>query len=85
VYRGDIDKPKTTKSAREVGLSDGLREDLAAWLVSSPETDPDGWLFPSETLKAPSAKARTTFVAKCVSMDCIYRRLANPSSASASM
>jgi integrase len=56
VYRGDIDTPKTKKSAREVGLSDGLREDLAAWLAALPDTGPDGWLFPSETLKTPLAK-----------------------------
>jgi integrase len=56
VYRGDIDTPKTKKSAREVGLSDGLREDLAEWLATSPDTGPDGWLFPSETLKTPVAK-----------------------------
>src|SRR5262245_50862680 len=56
VYRGDIDTPKTKKSTREVGLSDGLREDMAAWLANSPNTGPDGWLFPSETSKTPLAK-----------------------------
>jgi integrase len=56
VYRGDIDTPKTKKSAREVGLSDGLREDIAAWLANSPNAGPDGWLFPSETLTTPLAK-----------------------------
>jgi integrase len=56
VYRGDIDSPKTSNSIRDVGLSEGLREDLAAWLAISPDTGPDGWLFPSETLRTPLAK-----------------------------
>jgi integrase len=56
VYRGDIDTPKTDKSVREAGFSEGLREDVAAWLASSPDTGPDGWLFPSEKSNAPLAK-----------------------------
>src|SRR5207249_10465419 len=55
VYRGDIDTPKTAKSIREVALPDGLRQDLAAWLATSPDTGPDGWLFPSEKLTTPLA------------------------------
>ena len=56
VYRGDIDTPKTQKSVREVGLPEGLRQDLGTWLATSPDTGPDGWLFPSEKLATPLAK-----------------------------
>ena len=55
VYRGDIDTPKTTKSARKVALPEGLRRDLGEWLKSSP-AGVDNWLFPSETLKSPLSK-----------------------------
>ena len=56
VYRGDIDTPKTDKSKRKAGLPKGLRQDIAEWLTASPDTGPDGWLFPSENLKTPLAK-----------------------------
>jgi integrase len=56
VYRGDIDTPKTDKSKRKAGLPEGLRQDIAEWLAASPDTGPDGWLFPSENLKTPLAK-----------------------------
>ena len=55
VYRGDIDTPKTTKSARKVAVPEGLRRDLDEWLKSSP-AGVDNWLFPSETLKSPLSK-----------------------------
>jgi len=53
VYRGDVDKPKTEKSVRLAALSGGLARDLADWLKTSPDTGPDGWLFPSENLEKP--------------------------------
>ena len=56
VYRGDLDKPKTTKSIRNVGLPEGLLQDLKTWLETTPDTGPDGWLFPSETAKTPLGK-----------------------------
>ncbi len=56
VYRGDIDTPKTVKSIRKVALPEGLRLDLQTWLTISPDTGPDGWLFPSEKVKTPLAK-----------------------------
>jgi integrase len=56
VYRGDIDTPKTAKSVRKVALPEGLRQDLNTWLTTSPDSGPDGWLFPSEKLTTPLAK-----------------------------
>ena len=51
VCRRDIDKPKTPKATRQAAVASTLQEDLKLWLASSPDTGPDGWLFPSETLK----------------------------------
>src|SRR6266446_1726582 len=56
VYRGTIDTPKTEKSVRIAALSSGLRRDLDAWLQDSPDTGPNGWLFPSDNLKAPISR-----------------------------
>ena len=56
MYRGDIDTPKTVKSVRKVALPEGLRQDLKTWLATSPDSGPDGWLFPSEKLTTPLAK-----------------------------
>ena len=53
VCRRDIDTPKTAKSIREAALSGALQQDLKLWLNSSPDTGPDGWLFPSEQLSMP--------------------------------
>ena len=53
VYRGDLDTPKTKKSVRLAALSGGLARDLQDWLKASPDTEPDGWLFPSEKLDKP--------------------------------
>jgi integrase len=53
VCRRDVDKPKTPKSERQAALSSLVQEDLALWLATSPDTGPEGWLFPSETLKSP--------------------------------
>src|SRR5579862_2491287 len=49
--RRDIDKPKTAKSERKAALSTIVQEDLKRWLAESPNTGPDGWVFPSERLK----------------------------------
>ena len=56
VYRGTVDTPKTEKSVRIAALSSGLRPDLEAWLQSSPDTGPNGWLFPSDNLKTPISR-----------------------------
>jgi integrase len=56
VYRGIIDTPKTEKSTRIAALSSGLRRDLEAWLMNSPDSGPNGWLFPSANLKTPISR-----------------------------
>ena len=66
VYRGDVDTPKTNNSCRKVALADGLKADIAEWRRSSPSTEPDGWVFPSETMKSP------------LSRDNIWRRSIQP-------
>src|SRR5262249_41883008 len=48
VYRGDIDRPKTTHSMRRAALSDGLLEALAEWKKLCINSQPDAWVFPSE-------------------------------------
>ena len=53
VCRRDIDKPKGPKAERKAALTSGIQKDLRSWLDTSLDTGPDGWLFPSETLKTP--------------------------------
>ena len=53
VCKRDIDAPKTAKAVRRAALSPGLQQDLTLWLSSSPDTGPEGWLFPSEKLTTP--------------------------------
>jgi len=55
VYRGQLDTPKTRKSARVVALSPGVQQDMGDWLAISPVST-EGWLFPSETLDTPMSK-----------------------------
>jgi integrase len=33
-----------------------LRRDLEAWLINSPDSGPNGWLFPSANLKTPISR-----------------------------
>jgi integrase len=56
IYKGQIDSPKTSKSVRKAALAAGVWEDVSTWLALSPDTGPDGWLFPSDTLKTPVSK-----------------------------
>jgi integrase len=53
VYRGDIDSPKTKRSKREVGLTDGTALLLSEWREILPNRDVSAWLFPSENGKTP--------------------------------
>jgi len=55
IYRGKVDTPKTKKSNRVVAFSDGVREDLKAWLKVSPN-GAESWLFPSEKLATPLSR-----------------------------
>jgi len=53
VCKRDIDTPKTRKSVRLAALSSGLASDIRLWLENSPDSGPEGWLFPSENLARP--------------------------------
>jgi len=66
VYRGDVDTPKTKNSQRRVALADGVKADIAEWRSISPSTEPDAWVFPSETMTTP------------LSRDNIWRRSIQP-------
>lgn len=48
IYRGDIDRPKTSHSVRKAALSESLLSDLDEWRSICPEIGPDAWVFPSE-------------------------------------
>lgn len=56
VYRGDIDTPKTTYSVRKAALSESVLADIQTWMAAHPNTNDDGWVFPSENLKTPVSK-----------------------------
>ena len=64
VCRRDIDKPKGPKAEREAALTSSVQDDLRLWLDISPNTGPDGWLFPSETMKTPIGS--DNFMARCL-------------------
>jgi integrase len=53
VYRGKLDSPKTRKSARVGALSLATLEDLNAWRALRRDSNPDGFVFPSENLNTP--------------------------------
>ena len=49
-------RSKSQGFVRLAALSSGLRQDLEKWLKHSPDSGPDGWLFPSEKMTTPLAK-----------------------------
>jgi len=51
-----IDSPETTRSERNVALSQGLQAAIAKWKPLSGDPNPEAWGFPSETLKTPLSK-----------------------------
>jgi len=53
LYKGNIDLPKTRRSARQVALSAATVELLGYWSEQAPETRPEAWLFPAVTLNSP--------------------------------
>ncbi len=53
LYKGNIDVPKTRRSARQVALSAATVELLRHWLNQVPGTRPDAWMFPSASLESP--------------------------------
>jgi integrase len=52
VYRGDIDTPKTTSSARTVAIPTKAAASLLEWMELVPE-NPDAWIFASENHSTP--------------------------------
>ncbi|MEW5976036.1 MAG: tyrosine-type recombinase/integrase [Acidobacteriota bacterium] len=56
IYKGHLDTPKTSKSVREVALSQGLLAEIEAWRRVSVDTRPQAWVFPSETMRTAVAK-----------------------------
>ena len=48
IYRGDIDRPKTSHSVRKAALSESLLSELDEWRSICPDIGPDAWVFPSE-------------------------------------
>jgi integrase len=48
VYGGKIDTPKTRGSKRKVALPTSVMSDINEWRNTSPNTQPDDWVFPSE-------------------------------------
>jgi integrase len=53
LYKGNIDSPKTRRSARRVALSEASVELLRHWTEQSPLTGPEDWIFPTVKLDAP--------------------------------
>lgn len=53
VYHGDIDSPKSPKSRRKAALGETLLSEIALWREFCGSTDPQSWVFPSETMKTP--------------------------------
>jgi integrase len=73
VYRGDIDSPKTTRSKREVGLTEGTELLLREWQGLLPNREGTAWLFPSENGTTPLGR------------DNIWRRNIQPTLAKAKL
>lgn len=51
LYKGDLDDPKSKRSARQVALTTGTIILLRMWIEKATITDKDAWLFPSENGK----------------------------------
>jgi len=56
IYRGEVDTPKTRHSVRKAAVPEGLQSEIAMWRSISICTEPDAWVFPSETLNTPVSK-----------------------------
>ena len=53
VYQGDVDSPKSPKSIRKAALGESLLSDIAEWKGLCFSTNPENWVFPSETTRTP--------------------------------
>jgi len=51
-YKGDIN-PTKTNEIREVGVGAEIFDRLVDWIAALPETNPGGWVFPSERVITP--------------------------------
>jgi len=49
IYQGEIDTPKSPKSVRKVALGASLMADVRRWRELCVNTNPDAWVFPSES------------------------------------
>jgi integrase len=49
LYKGDLDDPKSERSARQVALTLGTKALLEIWVQSLTAGSDSGWLFPSES------------------------------------
>jgi integrase len=56
VYRGNIDSPKTTLSARRVAFPHDIASEIEAWREMSVGSNPEAWVFPSEKIGNPILK-----------------------------
>jgi integrase len=65
VYKGVLNTPKNGKK-REGAISDGTRALISKWADLAEDPSPDGFVFPSETLKTP------------LSLDNLWRRYMYP-------
>jgi integrase len=66
IYRGKLDRPKTTRSKRQVALSPDVQSAIAIWRRTTHTDDPEAWVFPSEALTTP------------ISRDNLWRRMIAP-------
>ncbi len=56
VYRGNVDSPKTTRSIREVALTNGTARLVSKWIDTLQNRQPKAWLFPSEAQVTPLSR-----------------------------
>jgi integrase len=56
IYRGKIDRPKTTRSKRLAALSPDTLTAIELWRAKTFHDDPEAWVFPSETMKTPMGR-----------------------------
>jgi len=56
IYRGKIDRPKTTRSKRLTALSPDTLAAVELWRAKTFHDDPKAWGFPSEKLTTPMGR-----------------------------
>ena len=53
IYRGKLDRPKTTRSKRHAAVSPDTQIALKSWHDEKFDGNPESWLFASESLTTP--------------------------------